>query len=494
MKNSHNSKSSSDSDDKNDTNLNRSRDKDLNVTSSNKKDNIIFAEMKQYALSYNSTANCVPMKININDCIRKFDTENITFLEMNNIEKRINEDIKRNMLKTPQEKSDNYSNQVISIIANMQKSNSIVELPSLPYGEPLTDDEFINLLKQCVEYASSNLSEKEIEIIKNKFIKDNKASLANLFKRGKALKDVIENAILTILTSNNENDQEDNFNLLNIERSTATPIVEMTFCNDKKYKLNSKEFIDIFSSHVYIKNILKTLHDFLDNVPSESQLKKHIENYFNNYYIYFCEMPQNILALTIHTGNIYLKDNYLWEYYNETNADSQLVIREKIILNVGHELIHSLQREISTKMKNNFFIKSKNNNKKIITQNIEFREKFTEQVQLLDKNESGNMLDYNFFNGFYFEDLYLKEAKLFSEIKRFHSIRKYEKRMKNIFKEEKNISPKSVNKFKKLNKEHVRRCIRSRILGTKIYTKEEFLKKFPDNSDEEDNGEDSGEE
>lgn len=486
MKISQNSKSSSDSDDKKDTNLDRSRENDLNEESSNEKEENIYDIMDKTALDYNTSKSSVPKKININDCISKFDKENITFLRNKKNETRIRDDIYRNMQKTPEKQRDYYSNQVINIIGNMKKSYSIAELPSLPYGKQLTDDEFIGLLNECVDYANSKFSEKEIEEIKNKFINDYNTALVELFERGRALKDVIENAILTILTSDNKSEQGDNFNLLNIERSTATPIIQMEFNKDKKYTLNSQEFTDIFCSNVYITNFLKTLNDFLDVVPSESQLRNLIENHFKNYYVYFCEMPQSILALTAHTGNIYIKDNYLWEYYNETTSDSQIVIREKIILNVGHELIHSLIREISAEMKNNFFIKSNNKNSKIKTQNIEFREKFSNQIQLLDKNESGNMLDFNFFNSYYFDDLYPKEAELFYDIKNIDSVPKYKNRMVKILKEEKNLLPKSVNKFKKLNKEHVRRCIRSRILGTKTYSKEEFIKKFPDSYDDDD--------
>jgi len=424
------------------------------------------------------------MKISIEECISKFDKENLEYLKDNKQEKKIIEDLKRNLRKTPDNKSDYYSNKTIDLIKRMKKTTDAIELPCLTYGQQLTDDKFLEILEQCIKYANHNLSADEIEKIKSRLINSHLPALQNLFKRGQILKDVIENALLTILTSKEKTEQEDNFNLLNIERTTATPILNMSFNNKDEYNLNSKEFIDTFSSPIYLKNFKKTLKDFVDKVPSPKNIKKIIEKYFNNYYVYFCQFPQNIFSLVIHTGNIYINDKYLSEYFNEKNTNDQLIIREKIILNIGHELTHALLREISNEMRDNFLIKSNYNNK-IKSQNIEFKDKFISQFHSMDKNESGNLMDYNFFNHYYFEDIYLKEAKLFFDIKSINSISDYKKRMDIIIKEEKNknIFPNSVNKFKKIIKEPYRRCIRSRILGTRMVSEEEYNKKTPDSEE-----------
>ena len=369
----------------------------------------------------------------------------------------------------------------------MKKTTDEIELPRLTYGQRLTDDEFIHLLEECIKYANYNLSEDEIEKIKSRLITTHLPALKNLFKRTQILKDVIENALLTILTAKGKTEQEDNFNLLNIQRTTATPILNMDFNNKDEYKLNIKEFIDTFSSPIYLKNYKKTLKDFTDIVPSQKELKKLIEEHFKNYYVYFCEFPQNIFALVTHTGNIYISDKYLSEFYNENNPDNMLIIREKIILDIGHELAHALLREISKKMGDNFFIKSNYNKNKIKGQNIEFKDKFSNQFHLMEKNESGNLMDFNFFNNYYFEEIYPKEAELFFSLKSLKSIKDYETRMNKIIKEEKNqnIFPNSINKFKKLSKEPHRRCIRSKILGTIKVSEEEYNKKISD-SDESD--------
>ena len=62
------------------------------------------------------------------------------------------------------------------------------------------------------------------------------------------------------------------------------------------------------------------------------------------------------------------------------------------------------------------------------------------------------------------------------------SLKGFHNSFDNVIKEEKNkgIVSNQVNKFKKLNKEHIRRCIRSRILRTRKVNEEEYNKKYSD--------------
>lgn len=184
-------------------------------------------------------------------------------------------------------------------------------------------------------------------------------------------------------------------------------------------------------------------------------------------------MPENIMALSIHTGNIYVKLNYLRDYYMNKSEESQIIIREKIILNIGHELMNLLLREIDQKMKSNFLIKSKNkdNNKR----ELKFKNKFTNKFHIMNIDESGNYFDFNFFNQYYFDELFEKEAKLFLDIKIFKSTKKYNEQLEKIINEEKNdnLISNSINKFKKI-KRFPRRCIKSKIFEEKMATQEEY--------------------
>ena len=408
--------------------------------------------------------------IPIEKCIKDYDEKNFNFLINNETIKyeKMKNYFNQSLTITPKELQEQYGDKVIEIIEKMQKSDIFAEFPSLPYGKSLTDAEFINLLEKCVLYCSFSFDNKSINYIKDKLIKRNKDILKNLFVHGQYKKDVFQNALLTILTSKKRTDQEDNFKILNMKFCTSTPFIKMDFNNDKKLRLDIEELKQIYCSPVYLQNYQNTLKDFLPESHisiEDEKLKEYIKDYFDNHYIYFCDLPDNILAFIIHTGNIYLKTKYLFEYYNDTDYESQIIIREKIKLNIGHELMHALLREISDSMKKNFLINSNNKNNSFKNGNISFKNKFNKKIKLLNANESGNVFDFNFFNNYYFNNIFPKEAEFFKDIKNYKNFNEYKKSLENIINEERNfnLSENSINKFKKLEDEDVRTCIKSKI-------------------------------
>ena len=175
--------------------------------------------------SFNSKENCVNMDIPFEKCITLFDTANSKILKERLKENKLKEEILMNVEKTPLALRSNYTNQIFDIIKKMNKSNIFQEIPKLPFGKQLSDTDFIALLKESVSYANYKFETQKIENIKSRLINDYSAALTNLFNRGQTVKDILENAIITILTTDVESEQEDNFKLLTVENSTATPIV-----------------------------------------------------------------------------------------------------------------------------------------------------------------------------------------------------------------------------------------------------------------------------
>ena len=363
---------------------------------------------------------------NLEDLFNKYDYNNLLLLdkadnkEYNNIEDYLNLSYKI----TPLEKQKFYSDKILNLINSLKKSTTNVDLPKLPFGKHLSDDEFIELFSKCISYANYKFSESKLKDIKNKLLKKHKI-IEKLFGHRQILKDLLENCLLTIVVSGvgNEWDQDDNLKLLaKVKTCCNTPLIKLEFnCNNNNTVLDKKELTDIFCSKIYLKNYYISLDEYIPNfkniIKEENDLKPYIIKHIEKYNIYFCRLPSNMMALTIHTGNVYLNSDYLEEYYDEDDESSLLIIKEKIILNLAHELMHGLCREICPEMKENFLIKSV---KKTKEQNdlIEFRDKFREtNIHPFDANESGNFFDFNFFDGYYFNTLYEKEAKFFSEIK-----------------------------------------------------------------------------
>ena len=456
------------------SNLDRSRENEIEAESSKTKNNPLNYDNIESTNNIEENYKCfkknnfINKKISLEDCIMKFDDENMKLFVDDKSYAKIKKDVSYNFNVTPIEKQDIYKMEVIQIIKGMNKSKTAAPLPKLRYGIQLSDDEFIDLLKDCVSYANYKFTSKEINDMKSKLLNDYNTAIDNLFKRPQIIKDVIENAFLALLTSENKDEQEDNYHLLNIDHTTGTPIIKMKFNDDDKCELNIKEFKDVFTSVVYVKNFKKTLENFIPKRKkiTEDEIKKYIIEHFDNHYIYFCDLTKNVCAITIHTGNIYIRSEYLYQYYNEKNKESQLLIREKIILDIGHELAHALLREISEEMGANFLIKSSHNNSK--KKEIEFKDKFKSIRHSLPMNESGNVMDHNFFNEYYFDNIFPREAELFSDIKNINSVSDFNQRLNDIINEEKNngLIENQINKFKKLKEEPVRRCIRSRILRT----------------------------
>jgi len=431
-----------------------------------KKDDFDF-EIFNAMQDHQEKSNDIP----IEKCLQKFNENTFLVLNSDNSEKskKLRNLVRNNLDKTPDQEINYYKNQAINILSGLKKSYNVATLPKLPYGQSLSDDEFILLLKKCVQYSNYHLKKETIEEMKKKLTEYYSYVMSDIFSEIKIKKDLIQNALLTILITDNNKDQQDNYDLLNMKKISSIPLIQMEFDKDGKYKLDINVLKETFCSPIYLENYQKTLKDFIPEANKRNvtfdELKKHINNYFDNHLIYFSDLPKETMAITCHTGNIYLSSQYLYEYFNDKDPNSKLIIREKIILNIGHELAHVLLREISQKMNENFFITSNNKNKGIKNSSIPFKDKFINKIHPFNANESGNMFDYNFFNNYYFESIFPKEAEFFLNIKKYQTIESYQNDLDNIIAEEKksNLIAEPGNKFKKRIGQHTRWCIKSRL-------------------------------
>ena len=92
------------------------------------------------------------------DIIKKYDLDNLSFLSQSEEQEydKIKNDLEHNFSITPIELQNYYSTQILEAIKSIQKSKIYAELPKLPFGKSLNDNEFLELLNKCVSYANYN--------------------------------------------------------------------------------------------------------------------------------------------------------------------------------------------------------------------------------------------------------------------------------------------------------------------------------------------------
>ena len=127
----------------------REKEKDVNEESSFKPIKIKIPKY-EYNLKlfdkYKKFKDGQRYNIPIKDCIDDYDDYNYKILNNNTINlEKMKEDFYENIDITPLAEQEEYKNQMIDIIKNMNKSDIFSELPSLPFGKSLSDREFILL-------------------------------------------------------------------------------------------------------------------------------------------------------------------------------------------------------------------------------------------------------------------------------------------------------------------------------------------------------------
>ena len=394
-----------------------------------------------------------------NEAIKFYDDSNISILKKNQKDNsNISNIIQKNISYTAIELQNIYWNKLIDIINSIKKTSLKYPYPVLEFGKSLDDLQFLQLFEQITQYISYALNSNELkDMIKE--LKDIIKNSKNIFAYPQILKDVKENGLLTYMLAETKGEKNDSKVFINCDNCTFTPFIKLQFSkNNINQDLDKNEITNIMTSNVLIhffKNNLKNfIPKFDEKIKDDNDLKNIIISYINKFNIYFCNLPPDYMAFTIHNGNIYMKSKYLKEYYENNmnqiiNEENSVIIREKIVLNIQHELNHALLRVIDKEKKNNFFLKSSHINSK--NKILKFKDKFNHNIfheHTID--ESGCCFDFLFYKGYYFNDLYPIEANFFLDIKNIKDENEYNikfnEMMKNNRKPEGGIN--SINKFK----------------------------------------------
>ena len=184
--------------------INKDAKKEISRIKENKQKKSQANRNKEQMRHYRNNVNYLSFK----SIVDKYDNENYMLVENDISEEieKIKDKIEKNEIFTPKEKINDYIKLMIDQIKSMKKTSQAISLPKLLYGENLSDIQFLELFKECIKYANSNLNENKIENMKTKLL-DSKHLLETLFDYPQITKDLKENALLTILVSNNEEDK-----------------------------------------------------------------------------------------------------------------------------------------------------------------------------------------------------------------------------------------------------------------------------------------------
>ena len=421
----------------------------------------------------------ISKKISKKKAIELFEEYNEKYLTKNpKEESKYKSIIEENNSYTPEDKQEIYWKELKIILGTIQQTPIEYSAPILPFGKSMNDLDFPDLVKQAINYACHSQNKENLNYMNDVF-NNIEEYTQNIFIFPNVLKDVKKDGLLSFIVGETFKEKKEGLCLLKASYSTITPLLKLKFENNGiNYDLDKEEIYKILTSKVVLKFYRDNLKDFIPNfqqkVKDDESLKAYMKLYLNNYNIYFCDLPSNLMAVTIYNGNIYLKSIYLQEYFTNINKDiinqdDSIIIREKIVLNLKHEFNHGLIRIIDKEKNSNFFLKSKKSNK--TNDYIVFREKLNENIfHNYPVDESGNCFDFKLYRGYYFNNLYKNEAHFFLEIQSLKDENDYIKKFDEMMNNKGNdfYTLNSINKFKIIDDEHPH-CFKIALLGANLY-------------------------
>jgi len=308
--------------------------------------------------------------------------------------------MKKNGKKTSKREAQSLGQELYSLIKNMKKTDNKYSFPILKFNQSLNDKDFMEIIKNSIKYFSGKMSYDYVEKVKARLL-EYENEIKGLFFNNKLIKDILENSLITILTNEETNikEQENNFSLLNINIISKCPLINIPFEYDNIcIDINKKNIIDIALSYIPFLSYRNALSKFTNKKIDRESLKWNIVNYINSHEFYFVKLKDDLNAITIYTGDIFINIKYLREYFeNMNNNDNKLIIREKIILVILHELNHGLLRTIDKEKYSNYLINSKRKNKN--NMKIRYKGLINGEFYQLPIDETGNNFDYLLYAG-----------------------------------------------------------------------------------------------
>ena len=156
--------------------------------------------------------------------------------------------------RTNNDKAIKLGDQLYNLISNMEKTDNIYPFPILEFNKSLEDEDFHKIIEEAINYICGKMNSKYTENLKVK-LANYKTQIKNFFNNNKLIKDILENALITILTNEKEKleEQKNNFSLLSVQNISICPLVNLPFkYNGIKIDLNKDDIIETATSNITI--------------------------------------------------------------------------------------------------------------------------------------------------------------------------------------------------------------------------------------------------
>lgn len=237
------------------------------------------------------------------------------------------------------------------------KSNEVPIKHELPSNIP--DELFENMLIKGINNAKENWNDNNLKFLKKLLLKlleedeDNNLSSnnnmhLNFLSSTNNLEKTYKKYLLLSLLKSEENFNYDLSQFDNIYETTPIYILyqcKMNFQNSIEYtdKVQGRLSMQNFESLLYSNTILncykEVIYDLYGKFIETSDIEKMIRDFRKNHSIFFIEMEDNLLGLTLYNGTILLNKDF---YNNKNNFPKTLIG----FLTLFHEYSHIISKLI----------------------------------------------------------------------------------------------------------------------------------------------------
>jgi hypothetical protein len=349
------------------------------------------------------------------------------------------------------------------------------------FGEEIDQNKLLSFLEKIIPSINESYPDNVKLALKNFF--NNKTIIENIkimSNNNGIISTLKKDIFINLLLEKNKKNLSNVNSLILCNMISLVPLQEISIKDGENIIIFDKNFLinavnTEVISNIYCEVCAQYINAFDDKIDVKEQLKEHI----NGMNIFFGELPENVCALTLYTGDVIVNGKYLNLIYSEEKNNN--IIKKQgvcvVFLSILHEFNHIITRKIKLLTKDitsvNTFIESEDlasvdesnfenitlkefkqvfnsNENKIskefkaiiadynanINSNVKTNSTPNEEKKTNKFNESGDFFDFKLFHTKYYSDITESESNFFLNLENFTLTNKeYYERLKAVYKE-----------------------------------------------------------